>query len=263
MAAVKIPPTLLFLSVFCLVPALRAEWIEPAASTMTVPASDTPAPESGQSAPAPAVSEFPPIPQADRVRAFISLEGFHRSFGGDFNGDTFVVASDNSQAILVPKIKGGNGLAGKLGVRRFSDRAVDIGADVGFSVSSHRGEQMPWSGDVALLTFDGNLSVYFNSVSRALTPYLTAGLTLPFLNIDNGAFTPGGREQSALYTGFGFNAGAGLEWTMGEHWALQGGVLFKWMEFTNVNGIDAKRLELDDGLALSGVSPRLGLMYFF
>lgn len=195
-----------------------------------------------------------------RVRFYIGVQGSIQNPAGDFDGDSVLVAG--GETIAVPAFEEGFAPGFQLGIRRQSEHTVDPGLELSFQTAAHDGEQggLPLDGRLSTLNLD--FRAYFNN--GKIQPFITAGVFLPWLTVDNGAavLVPA-RTDDATFFGVGYNLGGGFSIPLGEVAALNLGVAYRIMVFQRVDGINDDYEIEDDGLTSGYITPTVALNFFF
>ncbi len=191
-----------------------------------------------------------------------ALEGFYvggsfllQGIEGDFDGDDALFESGGNDVILVPEIDPGAGFSLVAGWR-----TPRVAFEMSFRTTWHEtefgGSEV---GDAVLYAVDMDVKPYFFT-EEPVQPFLLAGISMPFLVLEDALSEDGGVtfDEDATLTGLGFNFGGGFSMFATEQFAvhLTGGYRFAWY-------FDAEGDEIDDDLDGQGFFASVGVTFTF
>ncbi len=187
---------------------------------------------------------------------YMGLGAAYNTVQGDFKGTSAL--QGGSEIIILPDV----------------DNAVGVDLSVGYGItdawaielnwigSDHTGTWAGLKGDVSFFSFSVNGKYNFQS-STTVQPYLLFGISGNALQIYNGAqniYT--GQVGDATLSGAGFNLGAGVDHYLTSHLSLNLGVLYRFVDYDQAEGIDTNG-SIDDTVNGNGYSFLLSTAYHF
>jgi hypothetical protein len=189
---------------------------------------------------------------------YIGIQGNYLSFGGDtFNDQTAQMALYTvSETMWVPKLSTGFGFGALLGFRE-----GDFGMDLGFLKSSFDGTIYGDVYDSSLTMFNLNFKLWLSETTQ-LQPYLNLGVELCSLTATGAAelnaspYTLG----DTYLTGMSVALGGGISYYFIPEIALNLGVNYHILLYTNVSGPLDTSYEMEDYINGSMVNINIGLM---
>ena len=170
---------------------------------------------------------------------------------GDFDNTTYYTTS--TMAYDVPEVDSGNGFGVVIG-----SRMARASTEFGYRKTSHDTySSFTDVGDRAdYVVVDINIKFDLFSEAR-LRPYILGGVGYTQLTIEDSA-TDGVTLEDETFKGYCLNAGAGLAFYFTPHWAITGGLLYRWNTYRNV-----ENTTLDKKLKETALGLELGMTYTF
>jgi outer membrane protein len=185
----------------------------------------------------------------------------YNTVDGDFDGETAyqnVPGSPVEEMLLVNDLDGGLGWGAALGYR-LPRLAMELNYLRSKHDQSFGGFDM---GEAELQTLNLDLK-YFFLHDKPVQPYLLAGVGYYWLTEEDSAFSPDviapTKVDDATFSNFGLNGGGGVAIYISPRVAVNGGVIFRWTQFTDVQGINEWSLKRD--LDFTSLTYSVGLTY--
>ncbi len=182
---------------------------------------------------------------------YLEFFGIRNSIGGDFDDTSYLYRWDTIYD--VPKVDAGYGFGASLGLR--TDNAA---FEVSYQRSTHDtfssfteiGEQ---EASLSILDFNAKFDIFEKDRVR---PYLLVGLGLPWLTIPDSMIDTTYNDET--FYGISGNLGVGLAYYFNPKVCITGGMIYRWLYFTSVEGVS-----IHDELSAGGPCFRLGIAFTF
>jgi opacity protein-like surface antigen len=189
--------------------------------------------------------------QAVKPGAYMGLQYGFDNVGGEFN-DTITLAT-SSEAIDVPRVKGGGGAGVLIGWRTGGGG----GFELGWHRSSHGTSSVAFgfgNASFEAVDLDGKYGLYNEGPVR-----LWGRLGIGFLQMTvDGSRSVAGSRSDARYKGSSINLGVGGAYDITPQWGLMLDLFWRGSRFGTVQGRD-----IDGGLKAEGVAWRLATTWMF
>lgn len=173
----------------------------------------------------------------------------YNTISGDFDGNTLLAST--TEIIAVPKVESGFGFGALLGVR-FKKGALELS----YLRSEHDATWLGGKGTVAYNIVDIDFKIY-PSVDSPIQPYLLLGMGFPWLVVHDGSAS-GTAVGDATLTGIGLNIGGGLSYYLHPTICVNGGVIYRWINYSTAKVVMGVSREIEGGLGGSGLRSMLG-----
>lgn len=182
---------------------------------------------------------------------YLEIFGVRNSVGKDFDDSISLLTS--SALYDVPDVDAGNGFGISLGAKK---------KNTAFEFSYQRSTHDTSSSYVGIGDQTGYLNIFDMNAKidifakEQVRPYLLLGFGIPWLTITDSMYD--GSYDDETFIGLSGNLGAGLAYYLNPRVCLTGGMTYRWMIFTSVDGV-----EIEDDLSAGGPCFRLGLAFTF
>ena len=175
---------------------------------------------------------------------------------GDFDGKTVVIDAYSYETIVIPRINSKSGFGVALGAR--SDI---IAGEMSYHWSQHDDDWMGYKGvtNFNILNLDSKL---FIATDQQIQPYLLLGVAYSWLVVEDGSVDYYSYDDANLY-GFGFNIGGGLAIYLNPRLAIGGGITYRYLEYSTMDGVSGETIELEKPVVGSAISFNAGLTLTF
>jgi hypothetical protein len=183
--------------------------------------------------------------------------GFNISYNtisGDFDGNSFLASA--TEIIIIPKVEGGVGFGALLGLR-FGKGALELS----YQRSEHDATWLGAKGTVAYNIVDIDFKLY-PSINSQLQPYLLVGMGIPWLVVHDGAATAF-EVSDATLLGIGLNIGGGLAYYIQPKICVNGGIIYRWINYSSATGVSSASNDIEGGLDGSGLTLKIGIAFTF
>lgn len=196
---------------------------------------------------------------------YTGISAFNQNIGGSFNGETLLLNTQLTEAIMVPKIDYAIGKKISLGVKAYDIKFIgqnDLGIELSYGWSGHAASWKDLAIDVSYQEIDADFKSYFKPGKR-FQPYLNLGFYESILSVKKGSTDSFGNIGDAIYTSFGFNLGGGIAIKLSRHLSISGGITFKFSPFYTVRGVREERGTIGGSFNSSSVSTDLDIQFNF
>ncbi len=198
-------------------------------------------------------SAVTPTPKPQK-RIYFSLNLPYNSIRGDFNGNMYLNVPTTGEYLMVPKIKDNFGFGATAGYSQIGINNLGYALEISFYRSRHDYEWLIYRGKATynMLNFDARGIYSFMPIE----PYLVLGLTVPWVNVEDGAGLDNNAQYinptDARFSGVGLNIGCGIDLFLTPNISFGGSVLYRWVSFTIVNG-NSGDIKIDKGIQGGGL----------
>jgi len=178
----------------------------------------------------------------------------YNTISGDFDGNSLLASA--TEIIVIPKIESGMGFGALVGMR-FKKGALELS----YQNSAHDATWLGAKGTVAYNAIDIDFKIYPSTESQ-IQPFLLFGMGIPWLVVHDGAATFSAVGDATL-RGFGFNIGGGVSYYFDPRICVNGGVIYRWINYSTATGVSGVTNTIQDGLGGSGLSFKFGVTFSF
>jgi opacity protein-like surface antigen len=190
-------------------------------------------------------------------RFFLRINYVNHSIGGEFDGQSFLYTKE--EIFLIPKIRNASGF--EIATSFVSNKGK---IQLGYVRSKHEISFLNAEGEALFHMF--SVDFYYNLLTKRLVkPYVLLGGGFTWLDVKDGSATieTNPKVSNAVFSGGGFNIGAGLEFFLSRNLLIDADVVFRRIGYSHVNGAKDKSVELEELLNGSGTSFNVGVLYSF
>lgn len=163
--------------------------------------------------------------------------------GGDMSGETFVEGGDSIEVLPEQEKAIGNEIS-------LDYRVEGLSIEFGATRSEHDGQWLgiPTTSEFSSYNFD--IKFHFRRATK-IQPLLILGVAFTDVVVKDGS-SNGVIVQDAEYSGLDARFGAGIEFVLHEHFALDLQGVYRYGSYTNVDGVSSG--SLDDGMNGDGLT---------
>ncbi len=182
----------------------------------------------------------------------------YNTIDGDFDGSSVFNSEQDANWInYLPQIEGAFGINVVVGYGISEHWAVEFDN----MRSNHDWKWGTQSGKAIYYNFSINGKYNFTA-SQTTQPYILVGIGNNDLEIKNGSIDlDTGQVGSGDFSGPGINVGTGIDQYLGQHLCVTLGLMYRFVDYTNVNGVSGYRI--DASVKGSGFTLLLGTVYHF